>query len=198
MRRLCVYAGASPGADPIFQAAARELGELLARSGVGLVYGGASIGLMGAVADAVLAGGGEAIGVIPTGLKRREVAHTGLSELRTVDSMHERKAAMSELADAFLALPGGLGTLDELFEAATWTQLGIHAKPCGLLNVGGYWDHLVAQLDRAGSEGFLRSDHREVLIVDDDPQTLLERLGGWKAPPAVWRATADDVGPSGT
>lgn len=190
MRRVCVYAGASAGADPIFERAARELGELLARSGIGLVYGGASIGLMGAVADAALAAGGEAIGVIPTGLKRKEVAHEGLSELRTVGSMHERKAMMSELADAFVALPGGLGTLDELLEAATWTQLGIHSKPCGLLNVGGYWDCLVAQLDRAGSDGFLRADHRQVLLVETDPRELLRRLGSWTAPPAAWRAGA--------
>jgi uncharacterized protein (TIGR00730 family) len=185
MRRVCVYAGASAGADPIFRAAARELGELLARSGIGLVYGGASIGLMGAVADATLAGGGEAIGVIPTGLKRKEVAHEALSELHTVGSMHERKAMMSDLADAFVALPGGLGTLDELLEAATWTQLGIHAKPCGLLNVGGYWDSLVAQLHRAGAEGFLRADHRRVLIVEVDPLTLLQRLASWSPPPAI-------------
>ncbi|HEV7941771.1 MAG TPA: TIGR00730 family Rossman fold protein [Solirubrobacteraceae bacterium] len=193
MRRVCVYAGASAGADPIFRAAARELGELLARSGIGLVYGGASIGLMGAVADATLASGGEAIGVIPTGLKRKEVAHEALSELHTVGSMHERKAMMSEMADAFVALPGGLGTLDELLEAATWTQLGIHAKPCGLLNVGGYWDSLVAQLDRAGAEGFLRADHRRVLIVEVDPLTLLQRLASWSPPPAIWRASAGEV-----
>lgn len=193
MRRVCVYAGASAGADPIFEAAARELGELLAGSGIGLVYGGASIGLMGAVADGVLAAGGEAIGVIPTGLKRKEVAHEALSELHTVGSMHERKAMMSDLADAFLALPGGLGTLDELLEAATWTQLGIHAKPCGLLNVGGYWDSLLAQLDRAGAEGFLRADHRQVLLVESDPLTLLQRLGSWSAPPAIWRAGAGEA-----
>ncbi len=194
MRRLCVYAGASPGSDPVFARAARDLGELLAQSGIGLVYGGASIGLMGAVADAVLGAGGEAIGVIPTGLKRREVAHERLSELRTVGSMHERKATMNELADAFLALPGGLGTLDELLEAATWTQLGIHAKPCGLLNVRGYWDSLIAQLDRAAEDGFLRADHREVLLVDTDSAALLQRLLRWSAPPAIWRASASEAG----
>jgi uncharacterized protein (TIGR00730 family) len=194
MRRLCVYAGASPGGDPVFARAAWDLGELLAQSGVGLVYGGASIGLMGAVADAVLGAGGEAIGVIPTGLKRREVAHERLSELRTVGSMHERKATMSELADAFIALPGGLGTLDELLEAATWTQLGIHAKPCGLLNVRGYWDSLIAQLDRAAEDGFLRADHREVLLVDTDSAALLQRLLRWTPPPAIWRASASEAG----
>lgn len=187
MRRLCVYAGASLGADPEHRRAAKELGETLAGRGVGLVYGGAGIGLMGVVADAVLRGGGEAIGVIPRGLKRREVAHAGLTELRTVTSMHERKATMSELSDAFLALPGGLGTLDELLEAATWTQLGIHAKPCGLLNVSGYWDCLVRQLDRAGVDGFLRRDHREVLMVERDPAALLHRLERWAPPSTVWR-----------
>lgn len=194
VRRLCVYAGASVGSDARYGRAANELGELLASRGIGLVYGGASIGLMGVLADAVLRGGGEAIGVIPTGLKRREVAHAGLTELRTVGSMHERKATMSELADAFLALPGGLGTLDELLEAATWTQLGIHAKPCGLLNVAGYWDFLVKQLDLAGEREFLRRDHREVLIVERSALVLLERLGRWSPPPAVWRQTAGDAG----
>lgn len=193
MRRLCVYAGASTGNDPAHERAARSLGELLAANGIGLVYGGASIGLMGAVADAVLEAGGEAIGVIPTGLRRREVAHDGLTELRTVSSMHERKAMMSELADAFVALPGGLGTLDELLEAATWSQLGIHAKPCGLLNVGGYWDSLIAQLDRAGADGFLRADHRRVLLVESDPAALLELLQRWSPPPAVWRASAGEL-----
>jgi uncharacterized protein (TIGR00730 family) len=180
------------GANPSYATAARELGELLARSGVGLVYGGASIGLMGVIADAVLQAGGEAIGVIPAGLKRREVAHGGLSELRVVDSMHQRKAVMSALADAFVALPGGLGTLDELLEAATWTQLGIHAKPCGILNVGGYWDCLVAQLDRAGADELLRRDHREVLLVERDAEALLRRLQAWSPPPAVWRASVDE------
>ncbi len=196
MRRLCVYAGASVGGNPSYATAARGLGELLARSGIGLVYGGASIGLMGVIADAVLQAGGEAIGVIPAGLKRREVAHAGLSELRVVDSMHQRKAVMSALADAFVALPGGLGTLDELLEAATWTQLGIHAKPCGILNVGGYWDCLVAQLDRAGAEEFLRRDHREVLLVERDAEVLLRRLQAWSPPPAVWRAGVDEEGSS--
>jgi uncharacterized protein (TIGR00730 family) len=194
MRRLCVYAGASSGVDPAFERAAGDLGKLLAHNGIGLVYGGASIGLMGAVADGVLSAGGEAIGVIPVGLKRREVAHEALSELRTVDSMHERKAMMSDLADAFIALPGGLGTLDELLEAATWTQLGIHAKPCGLLNVGGYWDSLLAQLERAGRDGFLRADHRQALLVDTDSVSLLEQLRGWSPPPALWRSGAGEAG----
>lgn len=195
MRRLCVYAGASAGSDPLYQRTAADLGQLLAKSGIGLVYGGASIGLMGAVADAVLRHGGEAIGVIPTGLMRREIAHEGLTELWTVGSMHERKAMMSDLADAFVALPGGLGTLDELLEAVTWTQLGIHAKPCGILNVQGYWDSLIAQLDRAGANGFLRADHREVLLVESEPAALLEALRRWQAPPATWRAAAGEPTP---
>jgi uncharacterized protein (TIGR00730 family) len=196
MRRVCVYAGASSGADSAYEAAARNLGQLLAGSGIGLVYGGASIGLMGAVADGVLSAGGEAIGVIPVGLKRREIAHEALNELRTVDSMHERKAMMSELSDAFIALPGGLGTLDELLEAATWTQLGIHAKPCGLLNVGGYWDSLLAQLERAGRDGFLRADHRSVLLVETDVVALLARLEAWSAPAALWRAGGGEATPA--
>jgi uncharacterized protein (TIGR00730 family) len=195
MRRLCVYAGASAGTEPAFALAASDLGGLLARSRITLVYGGASIGLMGAVADAALSNGGEVIGVIPTGLKRKEVAHEGLTELRTVGSMHERKAMMSELADAFIALPGGLGTLDELLEAATWTQLGIHAKPCGILNVEGYWDSLIAQLERAGKDGLLRADHREVLLVEEEPAALLAALRRWQAPPGIWRAPASEARP---
>lgn len=174
---MCVFAGARPGSDPAHADAARTLGGLLARHGIALVYGGGSVGLMGAVADAVLAAGGEAIGVIPQALIDREVAHHGLTELRTVASMHERKAAMSELSDAVIALPGGLGTLDELMEALTWSQLGIDSKPCGLLNVNGYYDPLVAQLDRAAAAGFLRGAHEDVLLVDEDPETLLLRLG---------------------
>lgn len=193
---MCVYAGASVGLNSRYGRAAQELGALLAQRNIGLVYGGASIGLMGAIADAVLLAGGEAIGVIPARLKRREIAHRGLTELRTVDSMHERKAAMSELADAFMALPGGLGTLDELLEAATWTQLGIHAKPCGLLNVAGYWDSLLRQLDLAGEQGFLRDRDQDVLVVDDDAAALLRRLQRWTPPQTIWRETASDAGPA--
>lgn len=183
MRRLCVFAGARTGNHPAFEQATVELGRLLADRGIGLVYGGGGVGLMGALADATLRHGGEAIGVIPTALVAREVAHRGLSELRTVESMHQRKAEMARLSDAFLALPGGLGTLDELMEACTWTQLRIHSKPCGLLNVAGYWDPLIAQLDRAADESFLRGERQDAVIVDTHPLSLLDRLQAWTAPP---------------
>ena len=156
--------------------AAIEVGRQLARRGIGLVYGGASVGLMGALADAALAAGGEVIGVIPRALVDREIAHLGLSELRVVDSLHRRKALMAELADAFLALPGGIGTLDELSEALTWSQLGIHRKPLGLLNVAGYYDALLAMLDHAVAERFVRPENRALLISDTDAARLIERL----------------------
>lgn len=177
MRRLCVFAGARPGRNHDYARDARELGHLLAKRGVTLVYGGASIGLMGVIADAVLELGGEAIGVIPQSLVERELAHPHLTELKTVSTMHERKATMTELSDAFVALPGGLGTLDELFEAVTWRELGIHAKPCGALNTSGYWDVLIAHLDRAAAESFLRGAVSEMLTVEREPAVLLDRLG---------------------
>jgi len=191
MRRLCVFAGARTGGDPAFQRAAAELGRLLARRRICLVYGGGRVGLMGTLADAALERGGEVIGVIPTALVAREVAHLGLSELRTVESMHERKAEMARLADAFLALPGGLGTLDELMEACTWTQLGIQAKPCGLLNVAGYWDGLIAQLDLAGRESFLRGEREDAVIVHTDPARLIDLLDSWTAPPGAAHAALE-------
>ncbi len=166
--------------------AAAGLGQLLAREGIGVVYGGASVGLMGIVADAALAAGGEVIGVLPDKLFEREVAHAGLTELHTVASMHERKALMSELADAFVALPGGYGTIEEVVEAVTWTQLGIHAKPVGLLDVDGYFEHLVAFLDRAVTDGLLRPDSRSLLVCDDEPARLLERLRTGAPPPVEW------------
>jgi len=171
-----VFCGSSAGARPAYARAAREVGAELARRGVGLVFGGGRVGLMGAVADAVLEGGGEAIGVIPESLVKRELAHGGLSELLVVPSMHERKARMALLADAFLALPGGYGTLDETCEALTWTQLGIQSKPCGLLNVEGYFDPLLEFLDRAVREGFLAPENRAILRVGTDPSSLIERL----------------------
>lgn len=177
MERLCVFCGSSPGRDPAHAASARALGELLARRGIALVYGGAGVGLMGALADAVLGAGGRVIGVIPRAMVEREVAHTGLTERHVVGSMHERKALMSELADGFAALPGGLGTLEELFEVLTWAQLGLHRKPCGLLDAGGYFDHLVRFLDRAVAEGFLRPEHRRLLVLAGSPEELLEGLG---------------------
>jgi uncharacterized protein (TIGR00730 family) len=176
LKCLGVYCGSNAGHRSAYADMARTLGTLLAEEGIGLVYGGGRVGLMGIIADAVLEAGGEAIGVIPYSLAQREVAHEGLTELRLVDSMHERKALMAELADAFVAMPGGLGTLEELAEALTWSQLGIHQKPCGLLNVAGYYDGLIAFFDHAESEGFVRSQHRELLLVDDQPHALLARL----------------------
>ncbi len=174
IKRICVYCGSNSGANPAYHAAARRLGETLAERGIGLVYGGASVGLMGVVADAALARGGEVIGVLPEVLKRKEVAHPGLSALHIVGSMHERKALMAELSDAFIALPGGLGTLEELFEILTWALLGLHRKPCGLLNIEGYYDGLAAFLERAVSDGFVRRKHRELLLVEKSEEALLD------------------------
>lgn len=176
LRRVCVYCGSTSGNRASFTAAADALGTLLARSGIGVVYGGASVGLMGRVADAALAAGGEVIGVLPGKLFEREVAHDGLTELRVVDSMHERKALMAELSDAFVALPGGFGTIEEVIEAVTWTQLGIHVKPVGLLDVDGYYGHLVSFLDRCQDDGLLKPESRELLLHDTDPGSMLERL----------------------
>lgn len=173
MRRICVFCGSNPGSNPEYCRAARELGEELARRGLGLVYGGAGIGCMGAVADAVLAAGGEAIGVMPRNLLEKEIAHKGLSELRVVESMHERKALMAELADAFIALPGGMGTLEEIFEVATWAQLGLHKKPCGLLDVAGYYAPLTAFLDHVRDECFMRPEHRAMILRASTPEELL-------------------------
>ena len=182
LRRLCVYCGSQEGAQPIYAGAAHALGTRLAAEGIGLVYGGGRIGLMGVVADAVLGAGGEAIGVIPYALASKEVAHAGLTELHLVDSMHERKALMAELADAFVAMPGGLGTLEELAEALTWSQLGIHRKPCGLFNVAGYYDGLIAYFDHAEAEGFVRTEHRALLLVETEPTALLAQLRAFEAP----------------
>lgn len=184
MRRLCVYAGSNPGTDPAYAGAARALAGLLAERGIGLVYGGGHVGLMGVLADTALAAGGEVIGVMPRALVDREIGHTGLTELRVVGSMHERKALMAELSDAFVAVPGGIGTLEELIEVYTWSQLGIHTKACGVLNVAGYYDHLAAFLDHAVTAGFLRPAHRAVLTVASEPEELLERLAAY-VPPVV-------------
>lgn len=184
LNRVCVFCGSSAGSRPAYAAAARELGEALVRRGLGLVYGGGGVGLMGVLADTVLAAGGEVIGVIPQALVDREVASPRVADLRVVDSMHERKAMMAELADAFVALPGGLGTLEELFEVLTWAQLGIHGKPCGLLDSEGYYAPLVAHLDHAVAERFVRSEHRELLVVERRPEALLDRLATHR-PPAV-------------
>jgi uncharacterized protein (TIGR00730 family) len=176
MRRLCVFCGSSPGARPAYAEAAEELGRLLVAEGIGLVYGGGSVGLMGRLADAVLAEGGEVTGVLPEALVAREIGHPGVADLRVVGSMHERKALMADLADGFVALPGGLGTVEELLEIYTWAQLGLHRKPCALLDVEGYYDGLAAFLAHAVEERFLREDHRAMLIVEREPQALLERL----------------------
>jgi uncharacterized protein (TIGR00730 family) len=184
MMRLCVFCGSSKGTRPLFAEAARQLGEQMAGRGLGLVYGGGHIGLMGVLADAVLAGGGEAVGVIPRALVERELAHNRLTALHVVDTMHQRKALMADLADAFAALPGGFGTGDELFEILTWAQLGLHAKPIGLLNVAGFFDPLLAWIERTVEEGFLRAEHRHLLIVRDEPAALLDALVGYR-PAAV-------------
>lgn len=176
LQRVCVYCGSSPGRNSAFAGAARALGAELVRRGLGLVYGGGHVGLMGAIADAVLASGGDVVGVIPQRLVDAEVAHMGLSRLEVVDSMHSRKARMAEVADAFIALPGGFGTLDELFEILTWAQLGLHGKPCGLLDVQDYFAPLVQWVDRAVDEGFVRPRHRALLMLDTDPARLLDRL----------------------
>jgi uncharacterized protein (TIGR00730 family) len=172
--RVCVYAGSNPGSDPAYAEATRALGAELAARGIGLVYGGGKVGLMGVIADTVLAAGGEAIGVMPQALIDREIGHPGLTELKVVHSMHERKALMAELGDAFVALPGGIGTLEELIEVYTWSQLGIHDKACGVLNVRGYYDGLATLLDHAVAEGFLRAQHRAVLSFAEDPAHLLD------------------------
>lgn len=182
MRRVCVFTGASPGARNEYAHAAQRLGRELVSRGHELVYGGASVGLMGVLADTVLACGGKVIGVIPEALLAKEVAHGRLSELRVVASMHERKALMSDLSDAFIALPGGLGTLEEIFEVLTWAQLGLHAKPCGMLNVCGYFDTLLAFLDGAVQERFLKSEHRALVITADSPADLLDRLASSRPP----------------
>jgi uncharacterized protein (TIGR00730 family) len=177
-RRITVFCGSNSGLDPIYADQAREMGRSLAERGWELVYGGGRVGLMGVVADACLAAGGRVIGVIPQLLADLEVAHPGLTELRIVRSMHERKAMMADLSDGFIALPGGYGTWDELFEALTWTQLGIQSKPCGLLNVHGYYDALIAMLDGAVTAGFIRERHRALLVCDREVALLLDRFAG--------------------
>jgi hypothetical protein len=176
MQRICVFCGSSPGSDPAYLAAARSFGTLLAGRGIELVFGGGRVGLMGAVADAVLAGGGTAIGVIPQALAEKEVAHEDLTQLYVVSSMHERKSSMAKLSDAFVALPGGFGTLEEFCEVLTWSQLGLHAKPCGLLDVGGFWKHLTGFFDHCVEAGFVGRDQRDLVLLEADPAALLTRL----------------------
>ena len=187
LRRVCVFCGSAAGSRPAYRRAAARLGAELARRELGLVYGGGSIGLMGVVADAALAAGGEVVGVIPRSLARKEIAHAGLTRLQVVPSMHARKAMMADLADAFVAMPGGMGTLEELTEVLTWAQLGLHAKPCALLDVAGYWRPLVRLLDHAVEERFLRPEHRRLLLVERGPERLLDRLRRWRPPPHLRR-----------
>ena len=189
---VAVYCGSNPGTDQSFGLAAAALGRTLAERGIQLVFGGGHVGLMGAVADAALAGGGEVHGVITEALQAKEVAHRGLTSLQVVGTMHERKAVMADAADAFIMLPGGFGTFDEFFEVVTWTQLGIHAKPCGILDAGGFFAPLRAMLDAAVTAGFVHPAHRDMVLVDDDPAALLDRLAAWK-PVTVskWLAPAD-------
>ena len=182
MSRICVYCGSSPGRLPDYRDAARVLGHELAARDLGLVYGGAGIGVMGAVADAILEKGGQAIGVIPYALATREVAHSGLDELFVVDSMHERKAKMAELSDGFIALPGGWGTIEEIFEMLTWAQLGFHKKPCGLLNISGYYDHLFTFLEHAIDQRFVREEYRPMIMMEQTAGDLLDRYQQYQAP----------------
>lgn len=183
--RICVFSGSNPGRKPEYVAAARELGTALAQAGIGVVYGGASVGLMGAVADAAMAQGGEVIGIIPRALVDKEIAHPGLTDLRVVGSMHERKAMMAELSDGFVALPGGLGTLEELFEVWTWAQLGYHAKPCAVYNLDGFYDGLTQWLDQVVQEQFIKPQHRGMLIVESQPQALLKAMREYEVPTGV-------------
>jgi uncharacterized protein (TIGR00730 family) len=185
MKRVCVFCGSSSGVRPGYRAAAEELGRTLAARGIGLVYGGARVGLMGAVADAVVNAGGQVIGVIPEALVAKEVAHTGLTELRVVRSMHERKAVMADLSDGFIAIPGGWGTLEEFFEVLTWGQLGLHQKPCGLLNVEEYFDGLLSFADRMIEEGFVRRENAAMISVSSDPAALLDLLVAYTPPRSV-------------
>jgi uncharacterized protein (TIGR00730 family) len=193
IRRICVFCGSSRGADPAFVDAARELGTLFAREGIGLVYGGGSVGLMGELADAVLASGGEVTGVIPHALWAREIGHRGLTDLRIVDTMHERKAMMADLSDAFIALPGGLGTLEEIFEIWTWAQLGLHAKPLGFLDVNGFYTPLMDFLDRAVRARFVRDEHRGIALVARDADALLRRFDSWQPPRVEKWITHDET-----
>ena len=182
MNRLAVFCGSKDGADPVFREAAGRLGQALAAQSVSLVYGGSRVGTMGAVADATLAANGQAIGVLPHFLQEKELAHPGLTELHLVHSMHERKAKMSELADGFIILPGGPGTMEEFFEVFTWAQLGLHEKPCGILNIDGYYDSLIDLFDTMERQGFLIPEHRSMLLVESDPERLLERFATYQAP----------------
>ena len=191
-RRICVFCGSNLGFSPAYRAAAATVGALLARREIELVYGGGDIGLMGVLANTVLDEGGRVIGVIPESLIAKEVGHQGLTELRAVGSMHVRKALMADLSDGFIALPGGYGTFEEFCEVVTWSQLGLHAKPCGLLNVEGYYDPLLALFDHAVKEGFLRSENRRLVLEDGNPQQLFEKMSAFRAPAVDKWITGDE------
>jgi len=194
MKRICVYCGSSFGGKPIYTEQAKAMGEAIAKRGDELVYGGGRVGLMGAVADAVLAAGGSVIGIMPRFLVDKEIAHKGLTELRVVDTMHNRKEMMIRVADAIIALPGGWGTYDELAEAITWAQLGLHDKPIGVLHVAGFFSPLIAQMEHAIAEGFVRPAHRDLLIIDEDSERLLLRIDAYVPPAgAVKWQTPDDM-----
>lgn len=182
LKNICVYCGSNPGARPDYLEQARVLARELVKRDLGLVYGGSIVGIMGVIANEVLAGGGRVIGVIPELLQKKEQAHRGLTELHLVQSMHERKAMMMEKADGFIALPGGAGTLEEFFEVWTWAQLSMHQKPCGLLNIAGYYDALMQFVDHAVDEAFMRPQHRDMLVVESDPATLLDRYAIYEPP----------------
>lgn len=182
LRRICVYCGSSLGGDPAHRVAAHELGAFLARSGFGVVYGGGNVGLMGAVADGALSQQGEVIGVIPRSLMEKELGHGGVTDLRVVGSMHERKQMMVDLSDGFIALPGGFGTLDELFETLTWLQLSFHDKPVGLLNVGGFFDGLIEFIHHMSRSGFVKTEHAGCVLVESDPATLLSHMESFRPP----------------
>jgi uncharacterized protein (TIGR00730 family) len=182
MKRICVFCGSSSGIRPLYAETARVLGSTMVKRNLGLVYGGGNVGLMGAIADAVTAGGGQVVGVIPEALVERELAHRGVAELLVVRSMHERKAKMAELSDAFIAMPGGFGTFEEFCEIITWAQLGLHRKPCGILNVEGYYDPLLSLFDQAVSEGFVHPENRQIIIQETDPERLLDKFATFTPP----------------
>ena len=193
MKRLAVYCGSATPTDPVYIETARAIGRALAARGIGVVYGGGRLGLMGAVADSAIEAGGEVIGVIPDALVNAEVAHRGLTELRVVKSMHERKALFTDLSDGFLTIPGGVGTMDELWEAVSWSQLGYHEKPVGLLNVGGYFDHLIAFAEHMAEVGFVRPQHRGILIVAGELDELLDKMARYQPHQTIFRMKAEEL-----
>jgi uncharacterized protein (TIGR00730 family) len=193
VKRLAVYCGSASPADPFYLDLARTVGRSLAERGIGVVYGGGKLGLMGAIADSALAAGGEVIGVIPEALVNAEVAHRGCTELHTVKTMHERKALFTDLSDGFVTLPGGVGTMDELWEAISWAQLGYHEKPVGLLNTGGFFDHLIAFNRHMAEVGFVRPQHRGIMIVDDRLDGLLDKMAAYEPHQTIFRMTQDKL-----